>query len=121
MNRPALQTLLQDFSPDYFRNSANRELYARWMTCEGMDELEQSLDEPLREHLQTLLSDDSPEMDIADSERALNECKQFITRQYLAEVREARLETSDPATPPSWDLVEEITSLDEGIRAAEAR
>lgn len=121
LNRPALQTLLDDFSPDYFRNTANRELFARWMTCEGIDELESSLDEPLREHLQTLLSDNSPDMDISESERALNECKQYITRQYLAEIREARLETSDPATPPSWDLVDEITGLDEGIRAAEVR
>ena len=91
------------------------------MTCDGIDDLEASLDGPLREHLQTLLSDNSPDMDIADSERALNECKQYITRQYLAEVREAKLETSDAATPPSWELLEEITSLDEGIRAAEAR
>ena len=121
LSRPALQTLLDDFSPDYFRNTANRELFARWTTCEGISDLKASLDEPLREHLQTLLSDNSPDMDIADSERALNECKQYITRQYLTEMREARLETSDPATPPSWDLVEEITSLDEGIRAAEAR
>ena len=121
LNRPALQTLLDDFSPDLFRNSANREVFVRWMECDGMDDLEASLDETLQEHLQSLLADDSPELDSVESERALNECKQLITKQYLTEVRESRLETSDPATPPSWDLLEEITTLDEGIRATELR
>ena len=121
LNRPTLQTFLDDFSPEYFRNAANREVFTRWMTCGGVDELEASLDEPLKEHLQILLSDNTPDLDSAESERALMECKQFITRQYLTEVREARLETSDPATPPSWDLLEEITTLDEGIRATELR
>ena len=121
LNRPTLQTFLDDFSPEYFRNTANREVFTRWMTCGGVDELEASLDEPLKEHLQILLSDNTPDLDSAESERALMECKQFITRQYLTEVREARLETSDPATPPSWDLLEEITTLDAGIRATELR
>ncbi len=121
LNRPTLQTFMDDFSPEYFRNTANREVFTRWMTCGGVDELEASLDEPLKEHLQILLSDNTPDLDSAESERALMECKQFITRQYLTEVREARLETSDPATPPSWDLLEEITTLDEGIRATELR
>ena len=121
LNRPTLQTLLDDFSPEYFRNTANREVFARWMQCGGMDELEASLDEPLREHLQSLLADDRPELDSVESERALNECKQFITKQYLTEVRESRLETPDTSTPPSWDLLEEITSLDRGIRATELR
>ena len=121
LNRPTLQTLLDDFSPEYFRNTANREVFARWMQCGEIDELEASLDEPLREHLQSLLADDSPELDSVESERALNECKQFITKQYLTEVRESRLETPDASTPPSWDLLEEITSLDRGIRATELR
>ena len=121
LNRPALQSSLDDFSPHYFRNTANREVFARWMTCSGVDELEASLDEPLREHLHTLLTDSSPEMDSIESERALKECKQLIAKQYLKEVREARLDTTDAATPPPRSLVEEITSLDEGIRATEAR
>ena len=121
LNRPTLQSLLDDFSPEYFRNTANREVFARWMQCGEIDELEASLDEPLREHLQSLLADDSPELDSVESERALNECKQFITKQYLTEVRESRLETPDASTPPSWDLLEEITSLDRGIRATELR
>ena len=121
LNRPALQTLLDDFSPEYFRNTANREVFARWMECGGVDELESSLDGFLQEHLRALLQDDSPEMDSVESERALKECKRFITKQYLREVREARLETSDASTPPSWDLLEEITRLDENIRAAEVR
>ena len=121
LNRPALQGSLDDFSPHYFRNTANREVFARWMTCSGVDELEASLDEPLREHLHTLLTDSSPEMDSIESERALKECKQLIAKQYLKEVREARLDTTDAATPPPRSLVEEITSLDEGIRATEVR
>ena len=86
LNRPTLQTFLDDFSPEYFRNTANREVFTRWMTCGGVDELEASLDEPLKEHLQILLSDNTPDLDSAESERALMECKQFITRQYLTEV-----------------------------------
>ena len=121
LNRPALQNLLDDFSPEYFRNTANREVFVRWMACGGMDELESDLDESLREHLQTLLADDSPELDSVQSERALNECKQYITKQYLTEVREAKLETSDASTPPSWSLLDEIANLDESIRATEVR
>ena len=121
IDKPHLQTLLDDFSADYFRNTANREVFARWMEYGDLDELEESLDEPLREHLHTLLALESPDMDSIESEQALNQCKSLLTKQYLSQNRGVRMETQHPARPISRDLLEELTNLDQGIKATELR
>ena len=121
IDRPHLQTLLDDFSSDYFRNTANREVFARWMECGDLDKLEESLDDPLREHLHALLALESPDMDSIESEQALNQCMRLLAKQHISQNRGARMETQHPAKPISRDLLEELTNLDQGIKATEAR
>ena len=121
IDKPHLLTLMDDFSADYLRSTANRELFARWMECRNLVELEELLDEPLREHLHALLAVERPDLDIIESEQAFNQCKNLITIQYLSQNRGARMETPHPARPPSRELLEELTNLDQGIRATEIR
>ena len=119
LNRPHLRHNLDEFSPEYFSSSANREIFARWLVCLDLDELETSLDDPLLAHLQSLNAVDIVPTDSIESERALNQCMQQLKRRHLLELQQTLLETIDDATPPPRELAAQISTLNEGIRATE--
>ena len=119
LNRPHLRHNLDEFSPQYFSSSANREIFARWLVCLDLDELETSLDDPLLAHLQSLNAVDIVPTDSIESERALNQCMQQLKRRHLLELQQTLLETIDNATPPPRELAAQISTLNEGIRATE--
>ena len=119
LNRPHLRHNLDEFSPEYLSSSANREIFARWLECLDLEELQTSLDEPLLAHLQSLNAVDIVPIDTLESERALNQCMQQLKRRHLLELQQTLLETIDNATPPPRELAAQISTLNEGIRATE--
>ena len=121
LNRPHLRNNLDEFSPEYLSSSANREIFARWLECSDLEELQTSLDEPLLAHLQSLNAVDIVPIDTLESERALNQCMQQLKRRHLLELQQTLLETIDNATPPPRELAAQISTLNEGIRATELR
>ena len=121
LNRPHLRHNLDEFSPEYLSSSANREIFARWLECLDLEELQTSLDEPLLAHLQSLNAVDIVPIDSIESERALNQCMQQLKRRHLLELQQTLLETIDNATPPPRELAAQISTLNEGIRATELR
>ena len=121
LNRPHLRHNLDEFSPEYLSSSANREIFARWLECLDLEELQTSLDEPLLAHLQSLNAVDIVPIDTLESERALNQCMQQLKRRHLLELQQTLLETIDNATPPPRELAAQISTLNEGIRATELR
>ena len=121
LNRPHLRHNLDEFSPEYLSSSANREIFARWLECLDLEELQTSLDEPLLAHLQSLNAVDIVPTDSIESERALNQCMQQLKRRHLLELQQTLLETIDNATPPPHELAAQISTLNEGIRATELR
>ena len=121
LNRPHLRHNLDEFSSEYLSSSANREIFARWLECLDLEELQTSLDEPLLAHLQSLNAVDIVPIDTLESERALNQCMQQLKRRHLLELQQTLLETIDNATPPPRELAAQISTLNEGIRATELR
>ena len=119
LNRPNLRDSLGEFSPEYLSNSANREIYSRWLECADFDDLQTSLDEPLFSHLQSLSAMDLVTTDSLESERELEQCMKQLKRRHLLALQEVLLTTVDNSTPPPRDLMEEITSINEAIRATE--
>ena len=125
LNRPELRYNLNDFSPEYFRKSADREIFARWIECADIDELRASLDEPLQAHLHELMAAEDARadirMDTLDSERALAQCMQRLKRRHLLERQEAMMLTTDITTPPPREMAAEIANVNAGIKATELR
>ncbi len=122
LQRPQLRAKLGNFSPECLRSSADREVFNRWLICEGVDELESSLDEPLQSHLHTLMNENiAPRMDTADSERAFTQCMQRIQNRHERERQETLLATIDSSTPPPREMMDEITKINAAIKATELR
>ena len=119
--RPRLRENLGEFSPEYLNSSANREIFSRWLECADTEELRASLDEPLLAHLQTLANADIAPMDSVEGEQALQQCMRQLKRRHLLELQQTLLETIDNTTPPPRELAEQISNLNEGIRATELR
>lgn len=119
--RPHLRSGLDEFSPEYLSNSANREIYTRWLECVDIDELQASLDEPLLSHLQSLTAEDDAPADSLEGEQALIQCMQHLKRKHLLELQEALLAAVDSSTPPPRDLMDEITSINAAIKETELR
>lgn len=119
LSRPALRDDLADFPAECFRNSAHREIFARWMRCAAIDDLQAGLDETLREHAQALLSAEMPPADAAESRRALDECARLLKRRHYLELQQALLATEDAASPPARELAAQAADLNAGIRTAE--
>ena len=120
LSRPQLRDRVHELSPEYFRKSADREVFKRWMGCAATDELEAALDEPLRAHMQSLTqAADIAPTDSVESERALDQCIQRLKRRHLLELQEELLETADNATPPSRELTAQIANLNAGIKTTE--
>ncbi len=121
LNRPQLRERITHFSPECFRNSANREVFNRWMACTAIDDLEASIDEPLNAHLQSLASKPLVPMDTIESEWALDECIRILEYRHLVEQEQELLSTDDAATPPARELAPQVAQLNARIRATEAR
>lgn len=121
LTRPQLRESAGDLSPEYFRKSADREVFTRWLGCAATDDLEQALEEPLRAHMRSLTQADVPPADSIESERALAQCISRLKQRHLKELQEARLATADASTPPSREIAAEIANLNAGIKTTETR
>lgn len=119
LSRPQLRNSIGDLSPQYFRKSANREVFTYWVNNPGLDEVENALDEMLRGHLRSLMASDIAPTDSRQSERALEQCIQRLKRRHLLEMQETLLMTEDHATPPSRELAAEIAIINAGIKTTE--
>ena len=124
LNFPQLREYLDEFSSEYLSSSANREIFARWLLCADITELQDALDDLLLAHMQSLLAADIAPTEGPRSERArdaLRQCMRSLKRRHLLELQQTLLATIDNATPPPRELTAQITSLNEGIRATEIR
>ena len=121
LTRPQLRESVGDLSPEYFRKSADREVFTRWLGCAATDDLEQALEEPLRAHMRSLTQADALPADSVESERALAQCIRRLKQRHLKELQEALLATADASTPPSREIAAEIASLNAGIKTTETR
>ena len=121
LTRPQLRESAGDLSPEYFRKSADREVFMRWLGCAATDDLEQALEEPLRAHMRSLTQADALPADSIESERALAQCIRRLKQRHLKELQEALLATADASTPPSREIAAEIANLNAGIKTTETR
>lgn len=119
MTRPEFKEMMAEFSPEYFRSAEHREILARWLVTSDIDELQVSLDETLHARLQSLMAQELVPGDYRASERALDQCLRRLRQRHLKELQETLLDTSDPSTPPSRDLEQEIASVNAAIKLVE--
>ncbi len=127
LTNPGLKGHAKALTSEHFESTENREIYDAWQGAEDVDRLRLSLDDPLAEHLDFLMSTPFPPgipNDEETQQRALNECilrlqerqarhHQFMMETTLERERqeqgpEAELATLDEAVVESNEKLHQI-------------
>jgi DNA primase len=115
LKHPELGQVAQGLRPEHFQRVENRELFNMWIKCSTMDELMESLDEELKEHLDGLLGRELPPADGRERERVLRDCVRRLEARRLRELKmEEELRLSQ--APPGELYEREVLELNERIR-----
>jgi hypothetical protein len=116
ISKPELKEHVRDFDPAYFHKSEAREVFTRCLACSTVDELRDSLDSSLHEHLVSLTEKQLAPADRHQSEAALLECLQRLERRHLQELQEGLLASSEASEPPPRELEDAIAGVNSRIK-----
>ena len=116
LGHPVLKERAQSVAPEYFRRTENKEVFTCWLGCTTIDELRNSLDDSLHDHLEYLLHMDLAPADRVSYETALDQSLRRLEQRHLQDLQELLLETEDARVAPPKDLAEEIVGLNARLR-----
>ena len=116
LKRPELTEHVQDLSPELFRHTEDRELFQRLRDGVDVEQLEEDLDETLRERLAHLVRQDLVAADRRQSEDAFKECLKRLKTRYWKEHQESIIASEDQGVPTPRRLEQEIESANARIR-----
>ena len=116
LSRPEIKERVRNFAPEHFHRIETREVFTRWLSCPTIDELRDSLDESLHEHLTYLTQKELAPTDLQQSEVALGQCLQRLERRHLQELQEALLAPSDASVPPPREVEGAIADVNARLK-----
>ena len=116
LQRPELRELAVDFSPQHFHRSENREIFTQWQSSTTIEHLRESLDAPLRGHLDELGAKELVPADTRESRLAAWQCLQRLERRHLQELQEGLLESDEAGAPPSRDIESAVAEVNARLR-----
>lgn len=116
LKRPELTEHAQDLSPELFRHTEDRELFQRLRDGVDVEQLEEDLDETLRERLAHLVRQDLVAADRRQSEDAFKECLKRLKTRYWKEHQESIIASEDQGVPTPRRLEQEIESANARLR-----
>ena len=116
MKRPELRDRTIGFSPENFHQSDHRELFTLSQTCSTMEEIEDSLDESLRQRFGEIIGSDWVAGDILEGELALDQCMKRLELRHLQELQESLLASSAVGDPPPRDIQSAINEVNSRLK-----
>ncbi len=116
LDQPELKEDAAGVPAEYFRRTENREVFTSWQSCNTMEELDDILDESLRQHVEYLSGKDLGPLDRHSAEGALKQCLVRLEQRHLREQQEGLLATEDSTLPPSKELEEPIVTTNSRLR-----
>ena len=116
LSRPVLKERVSGLPPEYFHRSEDREVYTRWLRCSTIDELRESLDESLHDHLAQLMQNGPISTDSQEAEAALTQCLQRLERRHLQELQESLLASEDASVPPPREIESAVADVNARLK-----
>jgi len=89
LQHPELKGSHEDFSPEYFENSENREIFIAWQQVNNLQSLKEKLDTAIHEYLDTLINRDLPPTEV--KQRYAN-CILRLREKFLRSLEAKRAE-----------------------------
>lgn len=104
---PELEEIGKNLSHELFRHTENREIFDRWLHNRDVGGLQNSLDGPLREHLESLLSSTLPPTATEEErKRAFSACIRRLEERRLRELKTQEAELLSQETVVGEELAE---------------
>lgn len=116
LNRDDLKHRALKFPPEHFHKIEDREIFTRWLGCSTIDDLRDSLDESLREHLTYLTHKELVPADRQETEAALGQCLLRLEKRHLQELQEGLLVSEDASSPPPRAVESAIASVNTRLK-----
>jgi DNA primase len=83
LQNPDLKTQCEEISPDYFENSAAREVFRRWLESPDIEALQDSLDPSLKSLLDHLMAKSLPPSNTTQRPHQLSDCVLRLRERWL--------------------------------------
>ena len=115
---PDLRERVQDFAPEHFHKSEDREVFTRWLASSTIADLRLALDESLHDHLDYLTGEGLLAPDRQNYEAALVQCLQRLEERRSKEEQEALVTTDDASVPPSRDVEDQVADVNARLKAS---
>ena len=116
LSKPELKEHVSGFAPEHFHKSEDREVFTRWQSCSTIDELRDSLDESLHDHLTHLMRNELVPTDRQEAEAALTQCLQRLERRHVQELQESLLASEDASVPPPREMESAVANLNARLK-----
>ena len=87
LQHPELKGSQKDFSPEYFENSENREIFTVWQQANNLSSLKKKLDIAFHEYMDTLINKGLPPNQI---EQKFADCLLQLRKKYLQNLAEKK-------------------------------
>ena len=118
LNRPELREYATGLTPECFYRSESREVFALLLRYAKIEEVETSLSDALRGHLEHLTNRSLPPMDHREGEIAIRDCLRRLEERYLKELKyqEEGFLSQEGGGAESDKMEEEILRRNEQLR-----
>lgn len=116
LNSPELRAAAAELSTELFEDSLNRELFRRWLETPDVASLREELDEPLREHLDSVLAYPVAPLSPGKRQAAFQQMRLRLQERLLRQVLAARgdalsqIPRASPGSPIEDTAPEEAAS-----------
>ena len=107
---PDLTDVPDNFSPECFIRSEDREIFTQWLETGKIDVLKSTIDDSIRPRLEQILDIQLKPIDLSESINILKQCFSRIEERHLRKLQEGLLSTESSFTS-SKDLEEAIVKM----------
>ena len=115
LQSPELKEVPDNFSPECFIRSEDREIFTQWMEAGKIEVLKSTIDDSLKPRLEQILDIQLKPIDLRQSINSLNQCFSRIEERHLRKLQEGLLST-ESSFVSSKDLEEAIVKMNRRLK-----
>jgi DNA primase len=115
LQSPELKEVPDNFSPECFIRSEDREIFTQWMEAGKIEVLKSTIDDSLKPRLEQILDIQLKPIDLSQSINSLNQCFSRIEERHLRKLQEGLLST-ESSFASSKDLEEAIIKMNRRLK-----
>ena len=119
LNRPELKSIADKLSPEWLKNSEDRELYRKWLKCDSIQSLRSELESSLQLRLDNLTKKPIEPVDTFSATKAFHQCILRMEIRYIKEMQESIITSVQPEDETFNNLEKQVTELNNRIKYLE--